>query len=241
MDQDFLNEAEELVEQLSQGLMQYEKAINARQKINPEILNDIFRAAHTFKGIAGVFGYRDIGTLVHALETLLDLIRKNQIQVSKTTLDLLFETVDMLENLLRQEASPSKLNILVSQLQSAAQENTAGTDYSALMAELQIAPNMQQSMTDYEEARLAANVKDNKSIVLIKANFTVDNFDVLLPKVKNWLKKHGELIATLPFGEQSDEQKMVFQFIFATSVNLDKFGKYLQDKGYGFKILKRSS
>src|SRR5699024_1195175 len=67
------------------------------------IIEEIFRAAHTLKGMAATMGYEDIANLTHKLENIFDGIRDGKIQVCTEMMDVLFETVDglneMVENI----------------------------------------------------------------------------------------------------------------------------------------------
>src|SRR4051794_27062418 len=58
---------------------------------------ELFRAVHTVKGMSAAMGYRDVRDLSHALETLLDQLRRGALPVSPELIDALFESVDTLE------------------------------------------------------------------------------------------------------------------------------------------------
>ena len=58
---DFLAEAEELLDRLNHGLLDLDRAIKANTKTDPSVINDIFRAAHSLKGICGMFGFGEVG------------------------------------------------------------------------------------------------------------------------------------------------------------------------------------
>ena len=69
---------------------------------NPSLddLNAIFRAAHSIKGGAGTFGFTDIAQLTHALETLLDLLRKEELSPTYAMIDAFLRCCDVLGNML---------------------------------------------------------------------------------------------------------------------------------------------
>ena len=69
--QEFLAEAQELVEALSRDLLFLDEAHHRGERIDPALINEIFRSVHTLKGIAGMFGYKHVGAVAHALEDLL--------------------------------------------------------------------------------------------------------------------------------------------------------------------------
>jgi two-component system chemotaxis sensor kinase CheA len=66
-----------------------------------ELVNTIFRVAHSIKGGSATFGFSEIASFTHSLETLLDELRSNKLQVTSPTLDLLLKSVDAMRDMLR--------------------------------------------------------------------------------------------------------------------------------------------
>ena len=64
---------------------------------NPEDLNAIFRAAHSIKGGAGTFGFSDMTELTHVLESLLDKLRKGELEVQSEMIDVFLKAGDVLK------------------------------------------------------------------------------------------------------------------------------------------------
>src|SRR5688500_14867162 len=58
---------------------------------------ELFRAVHTVKGMAAAMGYADVRDLSHALEALLDQLRRGALEISPAVIDALFDAVDTLE------------------------------------------------------------------------------------------------------------------------------------------------
>ncbi|TYS16263.1 chemotaxis protein CheA [Rossellomorea vietnamensis] len=88
----FIEESKEHLQTCNVQLLELEK--------NPEdlsIVNEIFRSAHTLKGMAATMGYEDLANLTHQMENVLDAIRNNKLQVSSQILDVVFMAVDDLE------------------------------------------------------------------------------------------------------------------------------------------------
>ena len=98
--QEFLAEAQELVEALSRDLLLLDEAYHRNENIDPALINEIFRSVHTLKGIAGMFGYKHVGAVAHALEDLLDDLRLGRSFVGQQLLDLLFDSVERFQRLL---------------------------------------------------------------------------------------------------------------------------------------------
>ncbi|MGH8150757.1 MAG: Hpt domain-containing protein, partial [Steroidobacteraceae bacterium] len=68
---------------------------------DPEKINTIFRVAHSIKGGSATFGFGEIASFTHSLETLLDELRGNRLAVSDTLSNLLLRSVDVMRDMLR--------------------------------------------------------------------------------------------------------------------------------------------
>ncbi|MFY7866218.1 chemotaxis protein CheA [Roseateles sp.] len=91
----FLDEAQEMLRQFEQGLLVLEN-----DPADAESLNSAFRAAHTIKGTAGMFGLEAVVTFTHEAETLLEALRANQRQLDDDVMSALLESRDQIELLL---------------------------------------------------------------------------------------------------------------------------------------------
>lgn len=87
----FLAEAEEQLQTLGDGLVWLE-----REDRNPQLLQAMFRAAHTLKGMAGAINHHAMSGLVHALETILDDLRQGQVVVTSELVDTCLIALDTL-------------------------------------------------------------------------------------------------------------------------------------------------
>src|SRR5262249_6887513 len=67
----------------------------------PELINTIFRVAHSIKGGSATFGFSDIASFTHSLETLLDELRSGGMQVTLAISDLLLKSVDVMRAMLK--------------------------------------------------------------------------------------------------------------------------------------------
>jgi two-component system chemotaxis sensor kinase CheA len=77
----------------------------------PELINTIFRVAHSIKGGSATFGFSDIASFTHSCETLLDELRSGGMQVSLEISDLLLKTVDVMRAMLRSTQSKQPLDM----------------------------------------------------------------------------------------------------------------------------------
>lgn len=90
----FRIESEKYIKELSDSLLALEN-----NPENAEHMNTLFRAAHTFKGMAATMGLKQIVELTHEMESLIDRLRARQIVLDSLLIDVLFVCVDALEGL----------------------------------------------------------------------------------------------------------------------------------------------
>ncbi|MEO7366846.1 MAG: chemotaxis protein CheA [Gemmatimonadaceae bacterium] len=88
----FRAEARERLAEMNTSLLAIERGEGI------EHVAELFRAVHTVKGMSAAMGYDSVRDVSHALETLLDLMRREAISVSPSVVELLFEAVDALES-----------------------------------------------------------------------------------------------------------------------------------------------
>jgi len=90
----FMEELDEKIQVISDNLLLMEK-----EGDSPEVLHEIFRAAHTIKGSSAVMGYEKMSTLTHEIENLFDRLRQETLSVTPSLIDTLFEALDTLHAL----------------------------------------------------------------------------------------------------------------------------------------------
>jgi two-component system, chemotaxis family, sensor kinase CheA len=92
---DFLIEADELINSLDTNLVTLESKPD-----DLELLNGIFRAAHTIKGTSSFLGFEQVTSLTHKMEDILNRLRKAELKVTPEIMDVLLESVDILKILM---------------------------------------------------------------------------------------------------------------------------------------------
>ena len=115
----FLAEADELLTVLDQGVLRLE-----RDPDNADLVNEVFRAAHTIKGSSGLFDFPELTRLVHAAEDLLDAVRSGRIALEPALTDHLFAAFDLVRSWLSQVSAAERLPA------------TAGAEGAVLIARL---------------------------------------------------------------------------------------------------------
>ncbi|CAN7468839.1 chemotaxis protein CheA [Paenibacillus sp. LjRoot153] len=90
----FIDESKEHLQSLNENLLNLES--------NPKdisIVHNIFRSAHTLKGMSATMGFEDIAALTHDMENVLDLVRNSKIDMDSYIFDCIFKSLDSLESM----------------------------------------------------------------------------------------------------------------------------------------------
>lgn len=131
----FIEEAKEHLQSMNGVLLELEK--------NPSHLghiNDIFRVAHTIKGMSGTMGFHNMANLTHEMENVLQSARSKEIELTEDVIDILFECFDALDssvyNIIEQgtedentnEVLINKLAMLLNAEKGIKQDNSKRTD-----------------------------------------------------------------------------------------------------------------
>ena len=113
----FLEESEDQIEELNANLLRLETDHN-----NPEIINDIFRAAHSLKSSAAFVGLYNLSDLSHKMENLLQKIREGKLSINVNLVNLLFECFDLIKEVIdavgRGEKKDNSYSEMIGKLES---------------------------------------------------------------------------------------------------------------------------
>ena len=88
----FIDESNEHLQNLNTQILNLES-----DPENMDTINEIFRAAHSLKGMAGTMGYKRMQTLTHDMENVFSEVRNGNIKVSPNMVDTLFQCLDALD------------------------------------------------------------------------------------------------------------------------------------------------
>jgi two-component system, chemotaxis family, sensor kinase CheA len=114
----FFEEATEHLEQMEAALLVLEESPK-----DGDLLNTIFRAAHSIKGSSTTFGIDEVGRFTHVLENLLDRVREGAIDATPNLIELLLTSIDVIEGLIANardgDELPANLNEVTAQLHEA--------------------------------------------------------------------------------------------------------------------------
>ncbi len=224
-------EAEEILEQMCSDLCLLHEQRHAGDELEPDLVNRLFRSAHTLKGLAGLSGLDVVSRLAHRLEDVLDGLRLGRIASRAPVVGLLDEGVAALLALmagLGLDASPSETATrqaeqLLAELERALAAPTPDSDDALEASGLD--PALLRALTGFEEHRLRENLRRGRTIVLIDAIFELAQFEEELAEISAALRESGEIISTLPSAAAGADRKICFSLLVATDLDPERLAR----------------
>jgi two-component system chemotaxis sensor kinase CheA len=222
---EFVSEAEEILERMRGDLADLADARGPEREVDPDLVNRLFRAAHSLKGLAGMFGLDALGELAHHLEDVLDGMRLGRVSPESPAALLLDDAVALLATLTESlhDAAPGEEAVravreLVSRIERATRAPAEGAAADPLSS-LQIDPALLRALTEYEEHRLRENLRRGRAIVLVEASFEILAFEEGLAELTKAVRKVGEVLSTLPAPGDAPESQIRFSLLAATELD----------------------
>lgn len=212
--EDFVPEAEELIEVLHRNLRQIE-ALPDRTQVRPDMINAIFRAAHTLKGMSGMIGLSRVSQISHHLEDMLDKLRMGKLGFSPEVFNVLVDGVDLLQKMIESAAQGKGEpdSALMEERIQAVLSGKPQADEAKPLDGIDLDPSILNVLTEYESHRLFENIKSNATLFEVKARFKLETFDADLSALNAKIQSRGEIITTLPSISPSPEGGMEFNLI----------------------------
>ena len=222
---EFVAEGTEILEALGKDLLVLDQQRGAEP--DPDLINGIFRAAHSLKGLAALFGQERIAKLAHHSEDLLDRLRLGKLSLNDQALDILIESLDVFQSLLGEasrEESSDGLQNRVAEL--TLRLGNLGIEAAAVeedpLDRLELDPQIRAVFTEYEEHRLRENVRRGVALFRVRAAFDLSDFDTGLAELNTRLKPLGEVVSTLPSSEPGGATGIAFDLIFGAKVEAEE-------------------
>jgi two-component system chemotaxis sensor kinase CheA len=218
--EEFLSEAQEIIESLSRNLLTIDETTKAGGS-DPGLINEAFRSVHTLKGLAGLFGATAMGKLSHRLEDMLDALRLGRMKLDSTVLDVLFQAVDVFGRLVHAErAGEPNRSLGVEELLKRIGE--IGSDEAPQQPPLEydLDPSMLAVLSEYEEHRLTTNMQAGLRLYRLRVQFDLATIDTELEQIKERAKGYGEIITYLPTGESGGPDTIELDLLVASPLDL---------------------
>ena len=216
--EEFFNEAQELVDGLGRDLLTLDSGVKAG-RIDPELINDVFRAVHTLKGLSGIFGATMMTGVSHELEDVLDELRLGRMEVSARVLDVIFRAVDLYGRLLSAERGdgPEPAGDVEALLAALAGLTGRGEGAQASpVAQYELDPGLLGVLTEYEEHRLRTSIQSGLNLFKLRVQFPLATIDTALDDLKAKARPLGEIITYLPTGGGSDADAIELEILMAS-------------------------
>ncbi|MDX1958416.1 MAG: chemotaxis protein CheA [Leptospiraceae bacterium] len=221
----FITESSELLQKMETSLLDFERS---PQTITDDTINEIFRAVHTIKGNAAVFGFQRIVEFTHGLETVLDEARSGKLNLNLELIEILLESRDQLSELI--EAAANETTVTEEQIKvqdSITNRLSKFVKLTSIQTEVPVEP----ISTKKESNQIRGNLKNQKDglwhiSLRYKKNTFRNGLDPI--SVLNYLNKIGKIISLHSFLSKSKETGfhpedcyMSFEFTYSTEKNFE--------------------
>ncbi|MDP2681380.1 MAG: chemotaxis protein CheA [Deltaproteobacteria bacterium] len=236
---EFLAEVEDIIGELTNNLSKLGEGVDVGH-VEPDILNSIFRSAHTLKGISGMFGFAEMAILTHKMEDMFDSLRMGKLSIKHEIVNALFEAVDLINEMVvvkgkNEEFGMGKVDAMIAKF-----ERLTGSSLPAVSGssgDIDIDKGILAVLTEYEEHRLNENIKAGNALLLVGAEFTLTVFDEGLVELTDFLKSVGEVIATLP-STGTNKDALHFDILFGTHMGAEFVEDTLKGRNLAIKIVR---
>ena len=232
---EFLAEAGEIVEALQAGLASIDTE-RRKGPPQPARLNEVFRQAHSLKGLAGMFGIDMISRLAHQMETLLDGLRLGRLPLDDKLMDVLYGCTDAFSQLLGdvksgRETDPQKTLAIAKRIEEAGTTSTS-TPEARLSEQINLPRESLSALTEYEEHRLADNLKLGIPLYRVHAPLELASFEKDLAALTSTLSELGEVVTTLPSTDETG-RCINFDVVLATKISESELAAKVASLGDG--------
>ncbi len=227
--EDFLSEAQEIVETLSRDLLLLEQG-QKEGRTDPDLLNDIFRAVHTLKGLAGMFGMSALSNLAHTLENLLDDLRLGRVDITQEALDVLFDGVERIQRILASDdhqAEPEPAELAPPKSRPPPPSVDPNEMVEDVLAEYQLGESVLSVLTEYEEHRLRQNVAQGVKLYRLRLSFALASIDTALEDLKSRARAVAELITYLPSMGGGNDDVIELEVLLASRTGIEQLREVL--------------
>ncbi|HMB45458.1 MAG TPA: chemotaxis protein CheA [Candidatus Methanoperedens sp.] len=219
----FAVESAEHLQSMNEALLHLEKDPH-----NSDTINIMFRAAHTLKGMSATMGYSNIKELTHNMENLMDRVRKNEIQLESSSIDILFKCLDTLEMMVETPEKSSEIDIssLIEKISLLSKNDSAPNREKDLSTE-----NAVHDMAKNDTPNIAPRIPEINGCNIFEINVTLHESCLLKSArstvVMRNLSELGEIIETVPPIKDLEDEK--FEHEFKVIISTKEDAKKLED------------
>lgn len=228
----FIDESREHLQLLNDAMLRLEK-----DNENLSIVEEIFRSAHTLKGMSATMGFNRTAELTHDMENILDSIRHNKLKLNAGIVDILFECLDML-NLLTEEViqkgeETTEIKDLAERLDRILKgekpQEKIETSKAPETAAVATKESLNMDFNEFEKQVVREGKSKGLNIYYLKVEL---DEGCLLKAARTYmvfrtLEDNGEIIKSIPTVQELEEEKFDYSFVLAyiTEKNIEDVKK----------------
>ncbi|HSH36716.1 chemotaxis protein CheA, partial [Schnuerera sp.] len=216
----FVEESKEHLQNMNEALLELEK-----DKTNTSLINELFRVAHTLKGMSGTMGFVNMANLTHEMENVLEGIRSNEIELNEDVIDIVFECFDALDHAVNHIAS---------------NEEESNEEYKKLIEKLSAISDEDSTIENEDSLSKGNSFVLNEYVLNIakkakKEGLNIFNIEIKLSAkcmlksarafiIFNTLESLGDIIHSNPSVEDIEDEKfdLDFSLIFISKTDKNK-------------------
>lgn len=228
----FLEESMDNLQTLNESLLELEKNPNDVDKIN-----EIFRVAHTIKGMAATMGFNDIAELTHKMEDVLSKFRDGQLNVTQEVVTVLFDCLDTLERMVSniEDGTDSNIDIdaIIKSLHNISKVKDVAENKEVEALVTLEKDNCSMELNDYDVSIIKqAQEKDFNAIELsitLSENTLLKSARAFL--IVKDLEEIGEIIKSKPSTEdiENEDFELQLDFVLITTSSEDEVKKLVEN------------
>ena len=226
MRKDFIGESLESVQKLSNDLA----AVDPSRADSQDLVNALFRKAHSLKGTAGMFELVDIGRIAAAIENVLEELRSGRSALSAEVIEIVLEGLDEMVLLLREakgEEVEADADAVIARIEASLGSN--GTEKNAAdpleEANKRLPPGSLEQLMPWETSELAECIRTGKRVVHISIALKGRSFTEAASEVLPELERYGKVLGVPP--PTADNGDMALALLFVVLSEGDDFEGYI--------------
>ncbi|MCI8327515.1 MAG: chemotaxis protein CheA [Lachnospiraceae bacterium] len=218
----FIDETSEHLQNLNDGIMTLEK-----EPEDKDVINELFRAAHSLKGMAGTMGFKRMQHLTHDMENLFQEVRSDRMKVTSALIDVMFDCLDAISEYLENVKSTSdegtneneaiiqELNAILKEGTAANQaEENSGEEEEQQESDIEVKNQHEFALSEEEEENI--KTAQDAGHKVYEMTITIQK-DCLLKAARAFLvfravEDYGHIIVYKPSAKEIEEEKFEQEF-----------------------------
>ncbi|WP_368997593.1 chemotaxis protein CheW [Caldifermentibacillus hisashii] len=212
----FIEESREHIQSCNENLLKLENDPD-----NLELINEVFRSAHTLKGMSATMGFEDMANLTHQMENVLDGVRNGKYKFSSELLDIIFMAIDHLESMVNSIAAGGEgkedVSDAINKLKMIESGKIVNQSDTTQTAEKDQA-NISKTNLNYDQFEITVLEQANEQGYKVYEVSIFIRPDCLLKAARVYmvfdvLEKIGDIIKSVPNVEQLEEEQFDNEFV----------------------------